>query len=178
AVNLVLFLAFLCWITGLFGFRSTVATVLLLATVIVVVSLRFEMRHVFYLYTFPVIAWGGVLWWLFARYVSLAGMVFDRFYGVPIDTNELRIWRKRAVLPALSVSALLLVPFAAAYATLAVARTYQAHVLTSLIADWQKRQRVPVEVDTSETRAGVSLLRLRSPFPVSTGGERSPGEAV
>jgi len=173
AINVAVAFVFSCLIASRFGFRSAAATIVVLGFVVMVVSLRFEMRHMFYLYAFPAVAWGSAIWLLVTVFGSLATGAYQRLRGVPSERGRLRNEFKGVAPVAAFAAGLSLSVCAAVYVALAASRAYQADKLNSLIADWLKRERVHVQWDTSETAGGVSLIRVRSPMPTSTAAMRT-----
>src|SRR5437763_1511091 len=59
--NLAVTFVFLCLIAVKFGIRSAIAAMLLICGILAVTSLKFEQRHIFYIYAFPLLAWGAVI---------------------------------------------------------------------------------------------------------------------
>src|SRR5262249_33862743 len=142
--------AFLCLISLRFGFRSAVATVVLLGTILLVVSLRFELRHVFYIYAFPLIAWASVIWLSIRWSATGANAIYRRARGDPIARELFPAEWKPMALVAASVAGLALGIFAAIYLALSAARMYQADKMKSEIADWLGRRRIDMQFDTSD----------------------------
>jgi len=174
--NLLVTFAFLCLMTLRFGQRAVAATVIVLGAVLCVVSLRFELRHVFYIYAFPLIAWASALWLAYQYGPLVVRGAFARLRGAPAEDGRLAELRK-CVAPAAKFVALLTVGvFAAAYLVLSVVRSYQADEMGALVADWLKRDRVPLQFDMVEQADGTSLVRVRSAMPISTGGLRGPDD--
>jgi len=177
-INIAVTFVFLCLIASRFGFRSVVATVIVLGTVLCVISLRFELRHVIYVYLFPVIAWASVTWLLLEFFLSMATIAYHRLVGTPIEKIDLLASCIRAGATVSSVALLALGVGAAVYLALGVARAYQADRLNSLISDWLMRQRVPVQFDKSESVRGMSIVQIRSAMPTSAGGLRAAHDPV
>lgn len=163
-LNLLCTFAFLCILARKLGARAAVAAVVLVGAALFVVSLRFEMRHMFYVYAFPVVAWTSVLAYFFRDPPADARAFFERC--------------KPLVPAALPVGILLLGIAVTAYATLLAARAYQVNTLRPVIEDWSRRKSVPMEFDTSSVGRGKSLVRIRSALPLSTGGTRAAGAPV
>lgn len=177
-VNFTIAFSFLCLIARTFGFRSLLAAVILLGTVIFVVSLRFEMRHMFYLYAFPLIAWASAIHLAFRFGPPAARRLVHRFRGKPAEKGDLAAAPKRLAPTVAAVAVLTLGIAAGAYVVLSVARAYQAKEMRALVSDWLKRERAPMQFDTVTQTDGTSLVRVRSPMPISTGGLRGVDDPV
>src|SRR5262249_46960525 len=131
--NLLVAFAFLCLMTLRLGERAVAATVILLGTVLCVVSLRFELRHAFYLYAFPLIPWASALWLAYQHGPLVVRRTWARLRGVPAEDGRVAELRE-SIAPAAKFVALLTVgAFAAAYGVLSVARSYQAEEMGALV---------------------------------------------
>jgi hypothetical protein len=165
--NLMVFFLFLCLVAQRFGFRSAIATLVLLGAVLAVTSLKFEMRHMFYIYVFPLVAWGAALWLIFR-----SGVLLLRRRGAAARGNRLLgQWRSAASTIAMIAVLLAAVCNIIVFVLLA-ARVYQISVLRPLLTDWAERPRIPAETVMSELRPGLTRIRILSPVPLSSGGQR------
>jgi hypothetical protein len=148
AANLFVFVSFLSLLAWIFGLRSAVATLILLGVVLTVISLKFEMRHTFYVLAFPFIAWVAVVYaamrWIASRVLPHAVHAIRRS-----DTEALTQARSAAHAVA-SVGLVLVVVVGAVLLALLLARHYQVNTLRPLIADWAQRQTVTAETELSE----------------------------
>jgi hypothetical protein len=160
AASLLVIFQFLCLISRRFDFRSAVATVLLLGTIIMVSSLRFGLRYTFYVYVFYVLAWGSVVF-LWLR-LALSQFIADP-KAAPSGGH---------LAPPKMVAGLLLTVGAAGFVALTLARAHQSNMLLPLIADWTNRSKIAANFQISDIGAGKSLIRILSPMPLSTGGVR------
>jgi hypothetical protein len=174
AANLMVMFGILCLVCARFGIRALLASIVLFGAMILVTSLDFEMRHMFYLYAFVLVAWASVLWWgiralLRLRPAQRGDAGGTSFAGV------------RMAMPAVRAVALTLaVVVVATVAALKVARVYQVATLHGLIADWLGRTRVTADYAVSELPEGaldgrtipphMSGITVRSPMPPSSGG--------
>src|SRR5262249_46660840 len=122
----------------------------------------------------PIIAWASTAWLAYLYAPALARRARGRAQAS--DDRRLSVLSRRTARARRFVAALALATFAAVAVALAAARTYHADHLAVLIADWLARPRVPVQFDTVEKPDGLSLVRLRSPLPTSTGGVLHPDE--
>src|SRR5262249_3101413 len=75
-LNLAVTFIFLGRITRKFGYRAAIATVLVVGTVLAVTSLRFEPRHMFYMYVFALLAWTSTI--VLLLYAVIARADIDR----------------------------------------------------------------------------------------------------
>lgn len=173
AANVVVLFLFLCLIAAQLGFRAAIASVVVLCAAVMVTSLKFEMRHIFYVFSFATLAWTGVLW--LAVRAAWAPIAFLRHRLAPASADPTGIAaRLRApAMSAASVAILLIAVAAGAYVVLLAARAYQVDALRALVAEWGTRSRIPARFQVSELASGQSLIRIHSPLPLSTGGERA-----
>jgi hypothetical protein len=159
---------FLSLITARFGTRAAVATVIVMATVLAVTSLRFELRHMFYAYVFIVLAWGATV------------AVLLRVAFLPRDAE--REFAKPAIMTgtqaAGSVALLVVAVCVVVLGALWAARVYQVSVLHRLIADWSNQPRVAAQYRISRLDADRALVQVLSPMALTRGGERAPDAAV
>jgi len=176
AANLVVLFVFLWLIVSRLGFRAAVAAVILLGATLAIASFKFEMRHVFYLFAFTAVAWTSVLWLVLRVLWAPVARLRGRAGGV--DRARIAMSVRRAAASAARVAVLLAATAAVVYATLLAARAYQVEVLRALIADWSTRGRIPAQYGVSELPSGQSLIRILSPLPLSTGGERAPDAPI
>ena len=167
AANLLVVMFFLVRITRKFRFRSAIATTIVFGTVLAVTSLKFELRHMFYIYVFAVLAWGSAIALLLHALIFRADI--DLEPAKPGTTDRNVSPRQAARL----VAALFIVVCIAVFATLWAARAYQANVLHRLIVDLTNRSRVTASYEISDIGSGRSLIRALSPMPLSTGGQRA-----
>ncbi len=151
-----------------YGIGSAAAAVILLGAVLSVTSLKFEIRHVFYIFSFLLIAWVASIDGLVALLARASRIATDKLRGrvatrsLTPDRAALSCFTQAAAIAiAVTVSTLL---------ALAAARTYQADKVRSWLAAWVSRPTVPVEYDLVPVRPGWSLIRIRSAMPVSAGG--------
>jgi hypothetical protein len=170
AANLFVFFQFLCLIARRFNFRSAVATIVVLGSVLMVSSLKVGLRYTFYLYVFYFIAWGSVLFfWL--------RLTFARWLDDRENTSTVRpLYGHLAA--ARMVAGLLLIAGILAFAVLSLARHYQSNMLRSLIADWTKRPKIAANFEVSDLGSGKSLIRILSPMPISRGGYRAANASI
>jgi hypothetical protein len=181
-VNLTILFIFLDLVGAKFGIRGAFAAIIFLGTVLLVTSLNFELRHMFYLYAFPLVAWTSVIW---------SGVRIIRG-AVAKKGSALKIWRTAiggfwtaAPLAAFVAMAMIIVG-AATFLALEGARIYQADVLHPLITDIVSRQRIPADYDVTELssevaqgrpiQSGMSRINILSPMPLSTGGTRTSSD--
>jgi hypothetical protein len=160
AANLLVSFVFLCLIAHRFGFRAAIATVVLLGAVLAVTSLKFEMRHMFYVYAFPLVAWAAVAWLIVRSALNLRSTTIAQ-WGAAASTAAM-------------VATLLLALCGAVVAVLLATRAYQANALSALMADWAARPRMPARTEMSEVRPGITQIHILSPIPLSRGGQRQP----
>jgi len=184
--NLIVLFVFLCLIHSRWGIRSAIAMIILLGASIMVTSLDFEMRHMLYLYTYTLVSWVAVAWVGVAAAASLIATA--RKSGV----GEARLALSRTLRASRSSVAAIAAAFAVviiiAGASLEAARAYQAPTLRGVIGDWLDRQKAPAKfaivplssdnVDWGPVPPGMSLIRVQSPMPRSTGGERAADDPV
>lgn len=152
--NLIIFLTFVYIIALQFGVRSALTTVIIFGFTTVVSSLSFELRHIYHLYAFLLIAWVAVV---STGLKALAGRV-----GVSGSLRAL------GAVVTISIAATVI-----AASVLWIARAYQTRVLTTVFVDWASRPTVPAEFETW-LADGMVHYKFHSPVPLSTGGERAP----
>jgi hypothetical protein len=133
--------------------------VLLIGTALMVSSLNFWLRHMFYIYPLLAIAWGAVM------------------------TSLLMALRTRSPLARYSrtagrVTILVLVICAAVFSALLIARTVQVHEMRSLMADWTTRRTIPTEFEIVSSGPDTSRIRILSPIPLASGGTRRPDSPI
>jgi len=176
-LNLITAYVFFCLIGWRFGMRSAAAAVVVFGTIVAVISLRFELRHTFYIYAFPILAWASTaaLAWRFGP--SLAHAIVQGRRDAACD-RTLAVLRRRTARVRSLVAVLALGILAAVYLAMSGARFYQAAALRGLIADRLNRSRIPVEFDSAAAGEGRSILRVRSRLPISRGGQRHPDDPV
>jgi hypothetical protein len=179
-VNLTITFVFLCLVNRRLGFRSVVATVALLGTALSVVSLKFEMRHMFYIYAFSTVVWGSAIWLVLRSSAIAANSVFDRFHKRPYrpPLADFIGWLRMIAPSAKWVAGLALIISTGVYGCLLVARSYQENSIRSLIDDWLKRETVPSSWDVIEQKPGLSFIRVKSAMPTSAGGLRAADAPV
>ncbi len=166
AVNSIVLFIFICLIAKRYGFQSAAAAFVLLGAILLVTSLKFEMRHMFYLYVLPVVAWTAVVDWAVRAFV---GRATRKGLSKRPSTDRPR----DLVLFAVKVGALTAGLAAAIFATLWSARLYQIRVLHALIEDLTSRPTVDAEYEIVERGPGLSMIRILSSMPLSTGGARA-----
>ena len=178
--NLAVTFVFLCLIAVKFGIRSAIAAMLLLCGILAVTSLKFEQRHMFYIYAFPLLAWGAVISVLCRGTMAVIREINVILRGDPVaspavvaDATFSRILRATV-----AVTFIIIGSIGAGTVILLAAREYQATVLQALISDWTGRSRVPAKVEVSEVGSAKSRLRIISEMPKSTGGKRLPDDAI
>ena len=178
AINLVVLFQLLCLIAYAYGLRSVLSALALFGSMIFVTSLKFELRHVFYVYVLFLFGWSIAL----AVWACAAWRVLGRLLSrKPLWSTTLLPPGQRMSSPLQSV---LIVTTAIAalclvvYGTLSVARLYQVSLLRSMIADWIARPVVPAEFTTSPINEKQLLLRILSPIALSTGGTRLPDAPI
>ncbi len=171
-INLVVFVSFLSFLAWTFGLRPAVAALILLGVVLTVVSLKFEMRHTFYILVFPFIAWLTVVYAIIRGVASLPRLLQHPVYGVRRSHADALTQARSAARAVASVGLVLVAVVGAVLLVLLLARHYQVNTLRPLIADWAQRQTVGAETDLSEVRPGTTRIRVLSAIPLSTGGER------
>jgi len=176
-LNLVGTYIFLCLIGVRYGMRAAVAAMVVLGTILGVVSLRFEMRHTFYIYAFSVVTWTSVTAFWLRHGPLLWDAVSRRRRGIA-PARAFAVLRQRTARVRSFVAVLALAILAAVYIALSAARTYQADHLRASISDWLARPRVPVQFDAAKGDDGTSLVRIRSAVPTSTGGMRGPHDPI
>jgi len=176
-LNLLVTYAFFSLIALRFGVRAAAAAMVVFGTIVGVISLRFEMRHTFYIYALPIVAWGSAAWLAWRFGPLLVDAVSRRRRGIA-DDRALAVLRRRTGRARIFVAVLGLGILASVYLILTVARSYQATELRALITDWLKRTRMPLQFDTADAGEGRSIVRVRSSLPTSTGGRRDPGDPV
>jgi hypothetical protein len=171
AVNMMVMFGVLCLVCAKFGVRALLATVVLFGAMIFVTSLDFEMRHMFYLYAFVLVAWANVLWCGARALLRLR----------PAPSAGIR-----AAMLAMRAAALTLVIVAVAIAAaLEIARAYQAATLRELVSDWLGRKRVTADYAVSQLPEGplngrvippnMSRITVRPAMPISSGGTQTAG---
>jgi hypothetical protein len=177
ALNLVALFQLLCLIAYVYGLRAVLSAMVLLGSMIFVTSLKFELRHVFYLYVLFIFCWSIVL----AVWVSTAWRVLNRLgSGKPLPSRSPRPPQRMnpPLQSVLIVTGTMAILCLGVYGVLSVARLYQVSTLRSLIADWIARPAAPAEFTTSSVNEKQLLLRIVSSVPLSTGGERLPDAPV
>jgi hypothetical protein len=177
--NMTVFFFFLCLIGTNFGIRAAFATIIFLGAVIMVTSLDFELRHMFYLYALLVVAWTAVIW----SVVHAVDTAFVERGGVK-KACRAAFDEIRTAAPIMGmVAAALVIVAAVTFIALGGARIYQAAALRSVIADLVSRPRIPANYDVTELPSGLvhdrviapgmSRINILSPIPLSTGAVRS-----
>jgi hypothetical protein len=167
AANIFVSFVFLSLLCHRFGIRAAVAALLLLGVVIAVTSLKFEPRHMAYLFVFPLLAWGTSIW-LITRSITLllnlrSAEGGDNYLFARIKTTASAVGTVVIVIAVVSSLTL---------AVLLTTRSYQARVLRSMMEDWVQRPRIPTQTETVEVRPGVTLIRITSPMPLTSGEKR------
>ena len=176
--NLIVLFQMLCLIAYVYGLRGVLSTMTLLASMIFVTSLKFEIRHDFYVYLSIIFSWGIVM----TVWICAAWRILNRLLSRKrlLSTTAGPIGNR--VSPhsqsVLVVTSSIIIVCVLTYGTLMLARVYQESVLRSLIADWTKRHRVAAKFETLRVDDKRSLLRVSSPIPLSTGGERLPDAPI
>ena len=166
AANFIVLFMFMCLIAERYGFRSAVAAIVLLGAAVSVTSLRFEMRHIFYLYVVPLAAWTAVTdWAVWALLRRTAGKMVMKIRLSDWPLISLPCTAKMSALTA-GLAAFILVG-------LWLARLYQVPVLRALIADLINRPRINAGYEIMERGPDLSIVRVLSPMPLSTGGFRA-----
>jgi hypothetical protein len=176
--NLIVLFLFLCLIAAQFGFRAAIASVIVLCAALMVTSLKFEMRHIFYVFSFTALTWTSVLWLAVRALWAPMASVRRRLAPAAADLGWVAARVRPAVLSTASVAILLIAAAAGVYAVLLAARAHQVDALRALVADWSARPRIPARFQVSELASGQSLIRILSPMPLSTGGERAVDSPV
>lgn len=181
--NLIISFLFFCIIAIKTSFRAFLVTLICLGSLICVTSLDFEMRHMFYLYAVPLIAWVTVAWWAARLVFALFSKDARRRLGYSERLAMICGHARQALRPAAAVSATVAVVIAVSAVTLTAARMYQAATLRSLISDWLSRRRVPAVYAVAPTPADIAatlelkgdtmLMSIKSPMPLSNGGEHA-----
>jgi hypothetical protein len=161
-LNLAVTFIFLVRITRKFGYRAAIATVLVVGTALAVTSLRFESRHIFYVYVFALLAWTSTIVLLLHAVIARTDIDREPAVAVAGPMHAARLVATLVVGAALAV-----------FAALWTARIYQANVLRGLVVDWSNRARVPASYRISDRGPGTSLIQVSMPMPLSTGGLRS-----
>jgi hypothetical protein len=166
AANCIVLFMFVCLIAERYGFRSAVAAIVLLGAAVSVTSLKFEMRHMFYLYVVPLAAWTAVAdWAAWALVRHTAGKMLMKIRSSDWSLISFPCATKMSALTA-GLAALIL-------ATLWLARLYQVPVLRALIADLMNRPSINAAYEITERGPGLSMIRILSAMPLSTGGVRA-----
>jgi hypothetical protein len=165
AANSIALFIFMCLIAKRYGFQSAVAAFVLLGAILMVTSLKFEMRHIFYIYVFPVVAWTAVAAWAIRALIRLA------IRKGPKDPSKDRHLDLAPL--AVKIGVLTAALAAAILAALWSARLYQVAVLRGFIEDLASRASVSAEYRIAERGPGLSIIRILSPMPLSTGGVRA-----
>jgi len=178
AANVIVFAVFLALVAVRFGIRATIATLIVIGIILTVVSLRFEMRHNFYVFVVPYIAWVVVIGTLIGALVGTPATIRLARDAVRKEGAAAMARLKPPAASVLAVAVLLFGIIAGAIGALLVARSYQARTLLPLMADWARRPTVPAETELSQVDPGTTRIRIVSPMPLSSGGERQPGAPV
>jgi hypothetical protein len=189
--NVIVLFWFLCLLGGRFGPRSVVAAVVLIWVVLAVTSLKFEMRHMFYIYTLSLVAWMGVICSLVRGLHSLLPVVNERVLGISEIGGALLNKASAAASILLPVAVIALATMDLTFAALLGARIYQINALRAITADLISRPRLAASYEASDQPPGPldvrvippgnSRIKIISPMPLSTGGYLSanpPEETV
>jgi hypothetical protein len=179
--NVLAFFGLLCLIGAKAGIRAAFAAIICFGAAIMIVSLDFEMRHMFYLYFLPLLAWTAVIWSAVRASASLIRTAWAEKDDIRL-TREAALSGIGAALPVVGmVAATLLVVAAFSLGTLEAARVYQVAALRSVVADWVGRRTVAAQYKVSALPSGLingrtippdmSKITLFSPMPLSVGGE-------
>jgi hypothetical protein len=178
AINLVVLFQLLCLIAYAYGLRGLLSALALFASMIFVTSLKFELRHVFYVYVLFIFGWSIVLVvWACAAWRVLGRLLSRK----PLRSTTLLPSGQRINSPiqsVLIVTAAIAGLCLVAYGTLSLARLYQVSTLRSTIADLIARPMAPAEFTTSPLNEKQLMLRVLSPVPLSTGGTRLPDAPI
>jgi hypothetical protein len=166
AANFIVLFMFMCLIAERYGFRSAVAAIVLLGAAVSVTSLRFEMRHMFYLYVISLVAWTAVADWA-------AWALVRRTVGKMSMKIRSSDWPLISFPCAAKMSALTAGLAASILAALWLARLYQVPVLRALIAALVNRPAINAAYEITERSPGLSMVRMLSAMPLSTGGVRA-----
>jgi hypothetical protein len=164
--NVIALFIFMCLIAERYGFRSALAAVVLLGATVSVTSLKFEMRHVFYLYALPLAAWTAAGDW------AVWALLRRTAFSMKIRSPD---WPLVSLRCAAKISALAVGLAMFMLAALWLARLYQVPVLRALITDLIHRPTINAAYEIAERGPGLSIIRFVSPMPLSTGGHRAAG---
>jgi hypothetical protein len=157
-------------LTRSYGTRACIAVILLLGAGLAVTSLKFEIRHMFYIFALLVVAWVATLEGIGALGVRAWRFAASGIRGKRHHANLPALDARAALSSAIKVAAILVVAATAVLAVLTAARTYQASKVRSWLVSWSGRQTEPVEYAFASSGPEKSLIRILSAMPDSRGG--------
>jgi hypothetical protein len=167
----------LAFLTGYYGVRAAAAAVVLLAVAIMVTSLKFEIRHAFYILSVLVVGWAAALGGIARLLASFGRIAIHRLHARVGTSGLARIGAKTDLSCIGPTTAIVAACIALTLSGLTAARAYQAHVVRSWLAAWVDRAAAPVEYQIVSARPGWSLVRILSPMADSRGGTQRAGNA-